>query len=65
MASNHSGANDILHVGSELRSSRPMHSADISYLWRLSDMRDMPLRVFMEVSNIAIDDRIPPKGLKE
>lgn len=65
MADNSVDDNSVLALVREVHSARGMHSADIAYLWRLSDMRDMPLRVYMEVANLAIDDRIPPKGLKE
>lgn len=65
MVDNNIDTSQFLHMGDELRSSRAMHSADVAYLWRLSDMCNMPLRIYMEVANVAIDDRIPPKGLKE
>lgn len=52
-------------LGYQARPATPMNSADVEYLWRISKMFEQPLRIFMEVENIAIDDRIPPKGLKE
>lgn len=42
-----------------------MNSADVQYLWRTSDMADQTLNLFLDVWNVGIDDRIPPKGLKE
>lgn len=47
------------------RNRLAMNSADVEYLWRTSDMFTQPLALFLDAWNLAIDDRIPPKGLKD
>lgn len=57
-----------LVVDAEANSKREriaMNSVDVYYLWKTGDMARQTLAVFLEASFLAIDDRIPPKGLKD
>ena len=68
MAHTTTGANIFLVVDNQndpARNRLAMNSADVEYLWRTSDMFTQPLALVLDAWNLAIDDRIPPKGLKD